>query len=251
VTRRWRTALVALRALVSPGMAMDVAGSRGWALPALGLMAALAALGAAALPRQLSLLAAALAPIGSPVLDAHAAALWRGLSRYVVADRLLPPLPFVCAAAMLAVAAAPVVGGRLAAGRAIGGVLVAGAAPLLVQRLGELALVWATPAAALAAGEIAHLPARFNLGVAGGLAIAGASPGGWASVAAEAANAPGLWVVALWGWGLSRLDRGACRRAGAPLPLWPFGLSLLAYGLGFALYAALFPVLLLVVMGAP
>ncbi|HXY18417.1 MAG TPA: hypothetical protein VEH83_00300 [Gemmatimonadales bacterium] len=243
-----RSLLLPLEGLWAPGPAMDVAGSRR-AVPALaGLLVLVTALGAASLPRLLALLGATLA--GDPVTEAHAEALRAGLVRYLLADRLLPPLPFVLAAALVAMVAGPALAGRRVAGRAVCGVLAVGAAPLVVQRLGELAVVLVTPAAGLVPGDVAVLAGRFNAGAAGVLSAAGLAPGGALSVVAEAANAIGLWVVALWGWGLARLDHDASR-AGRRLPAWPFVLALSAYGVAYAACAAIFPSYLMVVMGMP
>jgi len=246
----FRSALLPLAALGEPGVAMDVAGSRHAVLALAGVLLLLGALGAASLPRLLALLAATLAPSGSTLAAAHADALHDGLVRYVVADRLLPPLPLVAAALIVAVVAVPILSGRRVAGKAVCGVLAVGAAPLVVQRLGELIVIWTTPADGLVAGDVAGLAARFNVGLAGLLSAAGQAPGGALSVVAEAANAIGLWVVVLWGWGLARLDRDASHGRVRP-PAWPFVLSALAYGAGYAAYAVSFPSYLMLVMGMP
>lgn len=248
----WRAAALPIRALFSPGGALDDAGS-GHDLIALASLALLvAALGALALPRLFALLDAALLPSGQPRLDAHLDVLRAGLRRYLVAERLVPPLPFVVGGLLVALVAAPVLAGRGVRASAIVRVLAVGAAPLLVQRAGELAAVLGAPGDGLVAGDVARLPARFNVGVAGALSLAGVTATGWPSVVAEATNAFGVWVVALWGWGLSRLDRdlsGSSRTAAHPV--WWCGLAVTAYGAGYLLYAALFPYLLVLVMGAP
>jgi len=245
-----RSVLLPLAALGEPGAAMDVAGSRHAALALASVLFLLCALGAASLPRLLALLSATLAPLGSSLAAGHAAALREGLVRYVVADRLLPPLPLVVAALIVWLVSAPILAGRRVAGRAVCGVLAVGAAPLVVQRLGELVVVWTTPADGLVAGDVAGLAARFNVGLAGLLSAAGQAPGGALSVVAEATNAIGLWVVGLWGWGLARLDRDASRGRAGPVA-WPFVLSVLAYGVGYAAYAAGLPYYLMLVMGVP
>jgi hypothetical protein len=249
---RWRAARLPLRALWSPGAAMDEAGSRPGPIAAGSLVLLVAALGALALPKLLVLLAAALAPSGQPLLDAHLVVLRSGLERYLLADRLLPPLPFVFGALIVAAVAAPVLAGRGVSTGAVVGVLAVGAAPLVVQRLGELALVLVAPGGGLAAGEVVRLPARFNVGVAGVLSVVGVTSTGALSVVAEATNATGLWVVGLWGWGLARLDRDAAAVSRpAPAPRWPFALSGAAYAAGYAVYGTLFPYYLVLVMGAP
>jgi hypothetical protein len=255
MTRAWRrAATLPLRALWSPHAALEEAGTAHGLTAAVVLALGIAALGAAALPRLFALLTVSLAPSGQPMLDAHLSVLGAGLRRYVVADRLLPPPPFLLGGLMIAMFAGPILAGRDARGRgrgrAIASVLVAGAAPLLVQRLGELAVVLAAPADALVAGDVVRLPARFDVGVSGALTLAGVAGTGWLSVVAEAVNAPGVWVVWLWGWGLARLDRGAPVGTGrAATPAWPFVLAAAAYAVGYAVYALLFPYYLLLVMG--
>jgi len=245
-----RAVLLPLDALGAPGAAMDVAGSRHALLALAGLLFLAGVLGAATLPRLLALLAATLVPAGPQLATGHADVLREGLTRYIVADRLLPPPPLVVAALLVGLVAVPVLAERRVAGRAVCGVLAVGAAPLVVQRLGELLVVWATPGEGLVAGDVAGLAARFNVGLAGLFSAAGFAPGGALSVVAEAANAVGVWMVVLWGWGLARLDRDASRgRTG--LPIWPFALAAVAYGIGYAAYAACLPSYLMLVMGMP
>ena len=245
-----RSMLLPLDALGEPGAAMDVAGARYPVRAAVSLLFLVGVLGAASLPRILALLAASLAPVGSPLAAAHAAALHEGLVRYVVADRLLPPLPLVVAAVLVALVAAPMLTGRRVAWTAVGGVLAVGAAPLVVQRLGELIVVWTTPADGLVTGDVVSLAARFNVGLAGILAAAGQAPDGAWGVVAEATNVIGVWVVALWGWGLARLDRDATLGRGGRVD-WPFAHAAAAYAAGYAVYAALLPTWLVLVMGVP
>jgi hypothetical protein len=242
--------LLALDALAAPGAAMDVAGSRHAVVALAGLLLLAGALGAASLPRLLALLAATLAPGGSPLGAAHSDALREGLTRYVVADRLLPPPPLVIAALVVGLVSAPVLSTRGVAARAVCGVLAVGAAPLVIQRLGELLVVWVTPGDGLVAGDVIGLAARFNVGLGGLLGAAGVTPGVTLGVAAEAANAIGIWVVVLWGWGLARLDRAAAGGT-AGSAVWPFALAGVAYGVGYAVYAAFLPSYLMLVMGVP
>ncbi len=239
-----------LRALWAPGAAFDDAAGRR-AAATLSLVLLLAAAGALALPRLLALLDLTLRPTGDALLDAHLGVLRAGLSRLLVFERLVLPLPFLAAGALLALFAAPVLAGRGVKGGSVVAALAVGAAPLLVQRAGELAVVLAAPGAGLTSGDVAVLPARFNVGVAGALAAFGGHAPGLLGVAAEAANGVGLWVVLLWGWGLARLDRDAARAARpASVVGWCIA-ALGAYAAGWALYAALYPTILLAVMGAP
>lgn len=239
------------RALWSPGAALDDAGAHRALVAPASVVLLVAALGALTLPRLLALLDGALLPTGQALLDAHLGVLRVGLRRLLLFERLLVPLPFLAGGVVLWLVAAPVLGGRGVSAGAIAAVLALGAAPLLVQRAGELAVVLASPGAALAAGDVAGLPARFNVGLAGALAAWGIAAPGWLGVVAEATNGVGFWVVALWAWGLSRLDRDATRSARAGHTLWWGVAAATAYAAGWALYAALFPYLLVVVMGAP
>lgn len=247
---RMRAVALPVRALWSPGVALDEAVDHRVIAPA-SLVLAVAALGALALPRLLGLLDVALQPTGQEMLDAHLGVLHIGLGRLLLFERLVVPLPFVAAGALLALAAVPALAGRGVSAGAVWAALALGAAPLLVQRAGELAVVLATPAAGLGPGDVVGLPARFNVGVAGALTAAGIAAPGLLGVAAQAANGVGLWVVALWGWGLSRLDRdGGASASGAHALGWCLAAAA-AYAAGWALHAALYPTLLLVVMGAP
>ncbi len=249
-----RGAALPLRALWSPGAALDDAPARRAAAPA-SLVLLLAALGAASLPRLLGLLDAALQPTGQELLDAHLGVLRAALTRLLVFERLVPPLPYLMGGTVLWLLAAPVIAGRRrmrGAAAAVAAVLAVALAPLLVQRLGELAVVLALPAdGRVMAGDVAGLPARFNVGAAGALAALGVAAPGWLGVAAEAANGVGLWVIALWGWGLSRLDRDAGRSARAPHTIGWYAGAAAAYAAGWTLYGAGYPTLLLLVMGAP
>jgi hypothetical protein len=244
-----RAAALPLRTLWSPGAALDDGLAHRVVAPA-SLVLLVAALGALALPRLLVLLDAALRPTGQALLDAHLGVLRVGLRRLFFFERLVLPLPFLVSGTLLWLVAGPVLSGRGVKGGAIVAMLALGAAPLLVQRAGELAVVLAAPGVGLAAGDVAGLPARFNVGLAGALAAAGVPAPGWLGVAAEAANGVGLWVVALWAWGLGRLDRDT-RRIAPGHTIWWCVAAATAYVAGWALYAALYPYLLLLVMGAP
>jgi hypothetical protein len=249
---RWRAALLPVRTVLSPAAALNEARLRADPLTLASVVLLVAALGVLALPRLLDLLGAALAPSGQALLDAHLGVMRAALARLLIVDRVLPPLPYVIGALIVAVAAAPALAGRGVPFRAVVAVLAVGAAPLLVQRVGELAVVWLTSREGLVAGDVARLPARFNVGLAGVLGLAGITASGAWSVAAEAANAFGVWVVVLWGWGLASLQRSASPAGrGAVLPSWPFWLAGAGYASGYAVYAACFPLYLLVVMGAP
>ncbi len=190
-----------------------------------------------------ALLDAALLPTGQALLDAHLGVLRVGLGRLLLFERLVVPLPFLAGGAVLA--AGGDAGARRArrdARGAIGAVLALGrraAARAARRRAGGRARH--AGRRSRAAGDVAGLPARFNVGVAGALAASGVAAPGWLGVAAEAANGVGLWVVALWAWGLSRLDRDASRSARGAHTLWWCVAAAAAYAAGWALYAALYP----------
>jgi hypothetical protein len=245
-----RGAAVSVRMLWSPGPALDDAVVHRVVAPA-SLVFLIAVLGALALPRLLTVLGAVLQPTGQELLDAHLGMLRAGLRRLLLFERLAFPLPFLAGGIVLWLVAAPVLSGRGVTSGRVAAVLALGTAPLLVQRCGELAVVLAVPAAGLGAGDVAGLPARFNVGVAGVLAAAGVSAPGWLGVAAEAASGVGAWVVVLWAWGLARLDHDATRSARAGHALWWSVAAASAYAAGWTLYAAFYPTLLLLVMGAP
>jgi hypothetical protein len=249
-SRTVRGAVAPLRMLWSPGPALDDAAVHRVVAPA-SLVCCLAVLGALALPRLLDVLGVVLPPTGQELLDAHLGMLRAGLRRLLLFERLVFPLPFLMGGTVLWLVAAPVLAGRGVTAGTVGGVLALGTAPLLVQRCGELAVVLAVPAAGLGAGDVAGLPARFNVGVAGVLAAAGLAAPGWLGVAAEAASGVGAWVVVLWVWGLARLDRDATRSPHDGHALWWSVAAVSAYAAGWVLYAALYPTLLLLVMGAP
>lgn len=193
-------------ALVDPGAALRraVREPRPWRW-ALWLGGAAVVLGLTTVPRQLSALADAMPLFGDTVLDAQTVAFRRGLTRLIVADRLVPAPTLLVAAAFVFLAAEPVL--MLARDRraAILTVVIAGMAPLLVGRVGELLTTLVTPAAALdSLGAAVELPHRFVTGPK--LFTLGREAPAWLEVLDARVNLVSLWCVALWAGGLRRLS---------------------------------------------
>lgn len=190
------------------GLTRALARPEPWILLAV-LTAAWAALGLATLPRQLEILQAALARTGDPLLDAQTDALRAGLVRLIVADRLVP-LPSALVAGLLLLAAAePVLMLPAARRRELLAVVVLGLTPLVVERLGELALTWFTSVApGTSAGEALRAPHRFLSGA--GLFWRSPAPAPlWIELLETRFNLFTLWCVGLWAAGLRVLD--GCR----------------------------------------
>lgn len=168
------------------------------------LVVALTSLGAATLPRQIAVLDAAFAPTGDQLADLQAAMMRPGLLRVMVADRLVP-LPAVLVAGLLVVfAAKPLLALPHSQGRAVWTVALLGLAPLVVQRVGELAITYVFPIPVdPPAGMAVTLPHRFSTGPS--LLWAGDAPA-WVQLLDPRANLVALWTLALWGVGLRTLD---------------------------------------------
>ncbi len=189
-----------------------------------GVLALIVLAGASTLPRQLALLSASLAPTGDVMQDTHYSALRDGLLRIILADRLIPPPTVVLAAAILALAAEPILALAEERRRTVWAVLLLGVTPLLIQRVGELAVTY------LAAygprphpGEAVGLPQRFTTGP---LLFwpAGDSPA-WLLSFNQRVNLVSLWSLALWSIGLRELDGRHWRAWHLALPVCCLGLA--------------------------
>jgi hypothetical protein len=210
---------------------------------AIALAAGLALLGSLTLPRQLADLALALAPVGSPLQDGAHAMMRPGLLRLMLADRLLPPATPVLAAALLALGAEPVLALSGATRRAPASVAALGLAPILIERLGEVALTYLaphTPQPVL--GAALGLPHRL---VSGPLLFfsPGAAPA-WAETLEPRLNLFTLWCLVLWILGLRALD-------GERLRGWHVGLAIAALAGGAVLSWALTSPAVALVLGSP
>jgi hypothetical protein len=197
------------RVLVDPRAAARAATKAPSPWAVLGVLALYwTALGLGTLPRQLALLSEAFAPTTDPALSAGRDALTSGLVRLIVVDRLVPVPAALLGAALLVVAAEPVL--MLSRDRrpALAAVAALGLAPLLVGRLGELAFTWlVNPLAAPSPGAALTLPHRFATG-ARLFWVGESSPPAWVELLETRANLVTLWCAALWAVGLSQLDSG-------------------------------------------
>ncbi len=202
-----------------------------------------ALLGGATLPRQLDLLAAALAPTGDLFGDMHHAAMQGGLLRVIVADRLVPPPTIVVAAIVLALAAEPILALAEERRRAIWAVLLLGLAPLMVQRVGELAVAYLTAVGtAPRPGEAVSLPQGFVTGPL--LLWRSGDPPPWLLSLSQRVNLVSVWSLALWTVGLKMLDQ---RR----LSLWHVALPWACFGLAAFSTWWLAPMVTSLLLGSP
>lgn len=162
------------------------------------------ALGVATLPRQIAALARSLPATGSAVLDAQTDVLRMGLLRLMVVDRLVPSPSLLAAALLLVLAAEPVLMLARDRRRAIWAVVLLGLAPLLVERVGELAISYAMSGGSVTTpGAAIELPHRFVTGLRA--LWGGAEMPRWVEIADARANLVSLWCMALWAVGLARL----------------------------------------------
>jgi hypothetical protein len=221
IGRRSGQRAVLLAVLVDPLGAMRATVSRPRPARLLaGLGVSLLALGVCTLPRQLALLSRALPAAGDGVLDAQRNALSAGLVRLMFVDRLVPSPTLVLAAAFLVVVAEPVLMLARDRRRAILAVALLGLAPLLVERLGELAITYLLPlAASVTPGDALRVPHRFVTGPLMAWTHDAPAPT-WLEVVDARVNAITLWSVGLWSVGLRTLDGGRWELWHAALPVW-------------------------------
>lgn len=172
------------------------------ALAALGITALA---GAATLPRQLDLLFASLAPIGDLARDLHHEAMEEGLTRIIVADRLVPPPTLLLAALVLGLAAEPVLSLAEDRRRAVWTVVLLALAPLLVQRLGELAVAYVSAVGSPPRpGDAVSVAGRFKTGPL--LFWWTDSPPAWMVSVNQRINLVTLWGCVISSIGLKELD---------------------------------------------
>lgn len=232
--------------LVDPRRTMERAIANPMPVP-VGTMLWLAAiaLGAATLPRQLPLLATAFPLTGDVAADFAARAMRSGLSRLIVADRLVPSPTLLIAAVLTAVAADPVLVLARERRAALWSMILLGLAPLVLLRVGELALTWlASLPAGAPPGEIIALPHKFRTGPAL-LWRQDGTPPVWLERLDATVNAVSLWSLALWSIGLARLD-------GRPrLAPWHIGLPAVCLAGGAIVTWVLAPTVLAAVLGTP
>jgi hypothetical protein len=189
------------RALASP---------RPWLLLAVVALAWLL-LGLGTVPRQLVLMNAALAPVGVDEPARHLRSLAAGLTRLMIVDRLVPLPAVLMAAVLLRLTAEPVLMLASNRRRELLVVIVLGLAPLVLLRAGELAVAWFTDVGSgIPPGEVLRLPHRFASG-ARLLWREGGPPPAVLEMLEARVNLFSAWSVALWAYGLSRLDTGGLR----------------------------------------
>jgi len=171
----------------------------------LALALASAVLGLGTVPAQFGMLSAALPDAGNPLLDAQTGALRAGLLRLIVADRLVPLPAALLGAVVLVLTADPVLMLPTARRRELLTVAVLGLSPLLVQRIGELAMTWlVNPGQAVAAGDALTVPHRFATGARLFWQTDGPAPS-WVELLEARVNLFTLWCAGLWSLGLHAL----------------------------------------------
>jgi hypothetical protein len=187
----------AFRAAVSrpaPGLTLTV------------LAAATTAFGLATLPRQLRVLGRGLPFTGDALIDAQHEALRDMVTRLIVIDRLVPQPTVIVAAALVLLAAEPVLMLARDRRRAILAVVVLGLAPLVLERVGELAISYLlSPASRPTPGWAMTIPHRFVTGPAVFWHGADSVPQ-WLEVLDARINLVSLGCVALWSVGIRQLD---------------------------------------------
>lgn len=201
-----------------------------------------AAIGALCLPRQLELLELSLAPAGGPLAELKNQMMRPGLTRLILFDRLLPPPTMVLAAILLAGAADPVLALSQQRRRALWAVAFMGLAPMLLQRLGELAVTYWLGSTDGGLAEAMTLPRRFSTGLS--LFWLGETPPAWVSSFSQRVNLLALWSVGLWGLGLYQLR-------GKGYASWQLTLPLTALAIAALITWWLNPTVIGLVLGQP
>lgn len=200
--------------------------------------------GAATLPRQLSVLYLALASTGVSAVDVHYAAMQDGLTRLIIADRLVPSPTLVLAAILLVLVAEPILAAARDRRETLLTLAVLGLAPLLVQQAGELVMTYYVnvgpdPAPGLAI-ELAN---RF---VTGPLLLwtSEARAPAWIEILDARVNLVSLWCVSLWALGLKVLD-------GERFQAWHIGVPVVSLAVGGIITWIVGPMVLSAVLGRP
>jgi hypothetical protein len=201
-----------------------------------------AAISLLCLPRQLEILDRSLAPVGNPLLDLKSEMIAEGLRRYILLDRLLLPPTAVLAALMLAGAADPVLALSQKRRSALWAVAFVGLAPLLLQRLGELAVTYWVPPGVGGVADAIGLPRQFSTGLR--LLWLGESPPEWIGSLSQKINLVSLWSVILWAAGLRELE-------GRGFKAWQLTLPLAVLVVSSAITWWLSPIVIPLILGRP
>lgn len=167
-----------------------------------------ALLGAATLPRQLQLLYEALAPVEDPIVAMHHEVLRRGLTRLIIVDRLFPWPALLLAGGILGLVATTALGLANDMRSRVWAIIGMGLAPILVGRIGELAMTYLLELPAVSPGEAIGLPHRFSMGPRL-LWWSESSAPSWLELLDARANLVVLWVAVLWAVGLKTVDDAA------------------------------------------
>ncbi|KPJ86748.1 MAG: hypothetical protein AMS18_15260 [Gemmatimonas sp. SG8_17] len=204
----------------------------------------LVAFGAATLPRQLSVLHLALAPTGVSAVDAHYAAMQDGLTRMIVADRLVPSPTLLLAATFVVLLSEPMLALARDRRETLLTLALLGLAPLLVQQVGELVITYiANVGSDPAPGLAIELANRFETGLL--LLWTSEAPApAWIEILDARVNLVSLWCVALWALGLKVLD-------GERFQMWHLGMPVVSLAVGGIVTWILGPLVLSAVLGRP
>ena len=189
------------------------------------LLVTVVLIGVATIPRQLALLSSVFPSIQDPMLSAQQQRLQAGLIRLISADRIVATPTLLLASVLVVIAAEPMLGRSENARGALWAVIGIGVSPIVVARLGELAITYVLPDSALSTpGSVITLPHRFTTGPL--LFWRHAEP---PSAALEAIdpriNLIALWCVVLWALGLRGLS------ARQRFETWHFALPVACVGI--------------------
>ncbi len=194
-------------------------------------------LGALSLPRQLALLGEALAPQGQVALDLHHEAMRSGLTRVILADRLLLSPTLLLAAGLVVLVSEPILSLADDRRKGLWAIALLGLAPLLVQEVGELTLTYLAAPTDPTPGEAVDLANRFVTGPL--LFWRGETPAPpWLQILNSRLNLVTLWCVALWAMGLRALDGGRLQPWHVAVPLTSLGIAGVVTWIGTPLVTA-------------
>lgn len=174
--------------------------------------------------RQLALLNQSLAPLGQVALDSHHAAMRSGLTRVIVADRILLSPTMLLAAVLVVIVSEPILSLADDRRKRLWTIVLLGLAPLLIQEVGELALTYLAAPTDPTPGEAVGLANRF---VTGPLLFwrQDAPAPLWLQILNSRLNIITLWCVALWAIGLRSLDGGRLLPWHVAVPLTSLGIA--------------------------
>jgi len=201
-------------------------------------------IGFATLPRHLAMLNRALGATGDAAQDLHYRAMVPGLTRLIVADRLMPSPAIIVAAVLMVLLAEPLLALARDRRAVLWALAALGLAPLVVQSLGEVVLAYLqkyegrpTP------GEALSLTSGFKTGpmlLWGG----GSPPPRWLVVLDARVNLIALWCASLWALALRTVDGGKLR-------VWHIGVPVASLALSGVVTWVLGPLVVAAILGQP